>query len=70
LLIVLHALDIPNAIVIVYDPLVTTQGSLSLKAYRLSDRFLKLQKEKKFTSQAFVPPCFDVVFEYLRVDPR
>lgn len=43
--------DIRNAIVLIYDPLVTSQGSLSLRAYRLSEKFMKLCRERNFTPQ-------------------
>jgi len=35
---------IKKSIVLIYDPLKTNQGSLSLKAYRLSQKFLKVYK--------------------------
>jgi len=36
--------EIPNSVVVVYDPIRTTQGRLALKAYRLTDDFMELYK--------------------------
>ncbi|KAJ3411496.1 hypothetical protein HDV05_002104 [Chytridiales sp. JEL 0842] len=42
-----------QSVLIVYDPARTTQGgNLSLRALRLSDKFMELFKEKKFTMEA------------------
>lgn len=37
-----------NAVVILYDPLRTTHGSFSLKAYRLTEKFMEMYKVEKF----------------------
>lgn len=34
---------------LIYDPLVTSQGSLSLRAYRLSDKFMRICRQRNFT---------------------
>lgn len=44
-----------NAVVVLYDPLRTTHGSFSLKAYRLTDRFMELYRVEKF----LLPKCVD-----------
>ena len=46
-----HQSNIKKSVVIVYDPLKTSQGALSLKAYRLTDKFMKLYREQSFTQQ-------------------
>jgi translation initiation factor 3 subunit H len=43
--------DIQESVVLVYDPLATTHGALSIKAYRLSDICMKLRKENAFTKE-------------------
>lgn len=43
--------NIKQSVVIVYDPLRSRRGSLALKAYRLSDKFMELYKEKKFNME-------------------
>jgi len=40
------------SVVIIYDPLTTSHGSVGFKAFRLSDKFMKLQKTVGFTSQS------------------
>ncbi|KAJ3330598.1 Eukaryotic translation initiation factor 3 subunit H [Blyttiomyces sp. JEL0837] len=41
-----------QSVLLVYDPIRTAQGNLSLRALRLSDTFMTLFKEKKFTMEA------------------
>jgi translation initiation factor 3 subunit H len=41
-----------QSVLIVYDPTRTSQGNLSLRALRLSDTFMTLFKDKKFTMEA------------------
>jgi translation initiation factor 3 subunit H len=43
----------PNAICIIYDPLETMKGYLSLKAFRLTDTFCKQYKSHEFTKEGF-----------------
>jgi translation initiation factor 3 subunit H len=64
--------DISNAIVLVYDPLATQQGSLSLRAFRLSNRFLRLHREKRLTAQVLSEEAFTSkdVFEEIPVRLR
>lgn len=38
----------PNAVVVTYDPLGTTHGSLPLRAFRLTSKFMKAYKANKF----------------------
>ncbi|OQR84192.1 eukaryotic translation initiation factor 3 subunit H [Achlya hypogyna] len=42
-----------NAICIVYDPLETMKGALSIKAFRLTDAFLETYKTKAFSKEGF-----------------
>jgi len=41
-----------SSVVLVYDPVKTAQGSLTLKAYRLTDRFMDLYKTQQFTRES------------------
>jgi len=43
---------IPNCVVVIYDPLKTSQGALSLKAYRLTQSFMKLYRTQSFTKDS------------------
>ena len=36
-----------NSVMIIFDPIQTKKGNLSLKAYRLSDEYMKIRKTKK-----------------------
>lgn len=47
--------NIPQSVCIIYDPLRTAQGQLSLRAVRLTERFLKMYRTKD-TSFVYVPP--------------
>lgn len=42
---------IKNCVVVIYDPVRTTAGNLCLKAFRLTDSFLALYREGKFTAE-------------------
>jgi len=48
-----YQLKIPNSVVVVYDPFRTTGGKLSLKAFRLSLKFMRLYKKNDFSHEAF-----------------
>lgn len=50
---------IPNSVVIIYDPFQTTRGRLVLKAYRLTDSFMKLYEKGKFTYEMFTKNGLD-----------
>jgi len=64
--------DISNAVVLVYDPLVAQQGSLMLRAFRLTEKFIRLSKEKKLTTQGLAEEAFTSkdVFDELPVRLR
>jgi translation initiation factor 3 subunit H len=47
-----HA-SIPNSVVILYDPIQTAKGSLTIRAFRLSEEFLELTKSG---SNEFISP--------------
>uniref|UniRef100_A0A3B4X302 Eukaryotic translation initiation factor 3 subunit H n=1 Tax=Seriola lalandi dorsalis TaxID=1841481 RepID=A0A3B4X302_SERLL len=44
-----HAIE--ESVVLIYDPIKTAQGSLSLKAYRLTPKLMEICKEKDFTPE-------------------
>lgn len=44
--------NIRKCVVIVYDPVKTVQGTLSLQAFRLTDQFMALYKEQDFTPES------------------
>ncbi|XP_062869240.1 eukaryotic translation initiation factor 3 subunit H-B [Trichomycterus rosablanca] len=44
-----HAIE--ESVVLIYDPIKTAQGSLSLKAYRLTPKLMDIYKEKDFSSE-------------------
>ncbi|KAF0045157.1 hypothetical protein F2P81_001686 [Scophthalmus maximus] len=44
-----HAIE--ESVVLIYDPIKTAQGSLSLKAYRLTPKLMEICKEKDFTHE-------------------
>jgi len=48
-----YQLKIPNSVVVVYDPFRTTGGKLSLKALRLTMKFMKLYTKNDFSHEAF-----------------
>ncbi|KAK2114230.1 Eukaryotic translation initiation factor 3 subunit H [Saguinus oedipus] len=45
-----HAIE--ESVVLIYDPIKTAQGSLSLKAYKLTPKLMEVCKEKKFSPEA------------------
>ena len=42
---------IKKVVLLVYDPLKSEQGNLSLRAYRLSEKFLQVYKTQIFTKE-------------------
>ncbi|XP_017310338.1 eukaryotic translation initiation factor 3 subunit H-B [Ictalurus punctatus] len=44
-----HAIE--ESVVLIYDPIKTSQGSLSLKAYRLTPKLMEICKEKDFSAE-------------------
>jgi len=46
--------DIKNSVVVIYDPMITEEGCLSLRAYRIKEHVMKLLKDKTFTKKNFV----------------
>ncbi|XP_030644854.1 eukaryotic translation initiation factor 3 subunit H-B [Chanos chanos] len=44
-----HAIE--ESVVLIYDPIKTAQGSLSLKAYRLTPKLMELCKDKDFSAE-------------------
>jgi len=41
-----------SSVVLIYDPLTTTHGTLGFRAYRLSDSFMELQRGPGFTKES------------------
>jgi len=50
--------DIKNSVVIIYDPMVTEEGALTLKAYRLKENVISLLKGKVFTKKSLLDNHF------------
>ncbi|CAG9313034.1 unnamed protein product [Blepharisma stoltei] len=44
-------IEIPNAVMVVYDPVIFVSGGFPLKAYRLTQEFLDFFSEEEFTTQ-------------------
>jgi len=61
--------SIKKSVVLVYDPLKSSHGSLSLKAYRLSDQFLVLYKQQNFTKESLSKSNFQFnhIFEEIPI---
>uniref|UniRef100_A0A8B9KXS3 Eukaryotic translation initiation factor 3 subunit H n=1 Tax=Astyanax mexicanus TaxID=7994 RepID=A0A8B9KXS3_ASTMX len=47
-----HAIE--ESVVLIYDPIKTAQGSLSLKAYRLTPKLMDIYKEKDFSPEGLL----------------
>jgi len=62
--------DINESVVLVYDPLATSHGALSIKAYRLSDICFKLRKENTFTRESLTSNNFSFkdMFEEIPIE--
>jgi len=60
---------IKKSVVLVYDPLKTSQGALSLKAYRLTQSFMELYKSQSFTKESLAKAnvTFNEVFEEIPI---
>nr|XP_021149906.1 eukaryotic translation initiation factor 3 subunit H [Columba livia] len=58
-----HAIE--ESVVLIYDPIKTAQGSLSLKAYRLTPKLMEVCKEKDFSPEALKKAniCYENMFE-------
>jgi len=48
-----YQINLHNVVCLIYDPIRTVEGTLFLKAYRISDAFMKLYKEGTFNSYTF-----------------
>ena len=59
----------PNSVAIVYDPVRSSSGTLSIKALRLTDAFMSAFKDKKITAEdaAKVPLTSGTIFEEIPV---
>ncbi|XP_026083467.1 eukaryotic translation initiation factor 3 subunit H-A-like [Carassius auratus] len=58
-----HAIE--ESVVLIYDPIKTAQGSLCLKAYRLTPKLMEICKEKDFTPEGLKKACigYEIMFE-------
>ncbi|KAI5091712.1 eukaryotic translation initiation factor 3 subunit H-B [Silurus meridionalis] len=58
-----HAIE--ESVVLIYDPIKTAQGSLSLKAYRLTPKLMEICKEKDFSAECLKKASvgYDNMFE-------
>ncbi|XP_047421832.1 eukaryotic translation initiation factor 3 subunit H isoform X1 [Sciurus carolinensis] len=56
-----HAIE--ESVVLIYDPIKTAQGSLSLKAYRLTPKLMEVCKEKDFSPEALKKA--NITFEHM-----
>jgi translation initiation factor 3 subunit H len=45
--------EVPSSVVVVHDPFRTTAGSLAIKAYRLTDKFMDMYSKGNFSGTAF-----------------
>merc|ERR1712137_78830 len=63
---------IKKCVVIVYDPLQTTQGTLSLKAYRLTESFMELYKAQSFSQKSLDQArlSFNDIFEEVKIEVK
>ncbi|CAG5117283.1 unnamed protein product [Candidula unifasciata] len=61
--------SIEESVVLIYDPLRTTQGFLSLKAYRLTPEMMKFYKENDFTLENMTKHSinFETMFQEIPV---
>jgi len=61
--------SIKRSVLVIYDPLKTSQGVLSLKALRLTNKFMQLYKEQKFTKDIITKLglSFDDIFEEIPI---
>jgi len=60
---------IPNSVVIIYDHLASTHGSLNLKAWRLTKKFMRMYKNKSFTKEKLIQENFSFrhIFEEIPI---
>ncbi|KAF4015999.1 hypothetical protein G4228_008334 [Cervus hanglu yarkandensis] len=56
-----HAIE--ESVVLIYEPIKTAQGSLSLKAYRLTPKLMEVCKEKDFSPEALKKG--NITFEHM-----
>ncbi|XP_068747820.1 eukaryotic translation initiation factor 3 subunit H-like [Montipora capricornis] len=57
--------SIEESVVLIYDPLKTAQGMLSVKVFRLSDKMMSLYKESEFNAERLAKSnlSFEAIFE-------
>ncbi|XP_078542988.1 eukaryotic translation initiation factor 3 subunit H [Lissotriton helveticus] len=56
-----HAIE--ESVVLIYDPIKTSQGSLSLKAFRLAPKLMEICKEKDFSAESLKKA--NIAFEHM-----
>lgn len=57
--------SIEESVVLIYDPLKTSQGMLSLKVFRLSDKMMSMYKDEEFSAEKLAKSglSFEAMFE-------
>lgn len=57
--------SIEESVVLIYDPLKTSQGMLSLKVFRLSDKMMTMYKDEEFSAEKLAKSglSFEAMFE-------
>eukprot|EP01108_Squamamoeba_japonica_P005488 TRINITY_DN4341_c0_g1_i2.p1 TRINITY_DN4341_c0_g1~~TRINITY_DN4341_c0_g1_i2.p1 ORF type:complete len:226 (+),score=149.95 TRINITY_DN4341_c0_g1_i2:335-1012(+) len=61
--------QLPHSVVLIYDPIKTNQGTMSLQVFRLTDEFMSVYKAGVFTAAAFEAKqlTFNNIFEEVPV---
>lgn len=59
-----------NAVCLVFDPLRTTQGKLSIKALRLTKKIMEMYKAGDFTQEAYVHWPLNFLLPYPCAEPH
>jgi translation initiation factor 3 subunit H len=61
--------ETPESVMLTYDPLVASHGSIGLKAFRLGDLFMKLRKDNSFTKEKLseLNFTFDDIYEEIPI---
>eukprot|EP01102_Stenamoeba_stenopodia_P002380 TRINITY_DN121_c0_g1_i1.p1 TRINITY_DN121_c0_g1~~TRINITY_DN121_c0_g1_i1.p1 ORF type:complete len:349 (+),score=97.74 TRINITY_DN121_c0_g1_i1:209-1255(+) len=67
-----YQVAIPKCVVVIYDPLRTAHGALSLKAFRLTEAFMELYKNQDFTVESLRKSnvSFQDIFEEVPIQLR
>jgi len=66
-----YQMAIKKCVVVIYDPLMTTMGLLSLKAFRLTNLFMHLYRNQSFSHHEIVAKSglgFNDIFEEIKIE--